>query len=175
MVPHVQLVSQTDVRLEGFLSVAEKAIGYTVTKPADNSTKPQPHERFLSALACFHDQGNVQLPLRKILNESRSLCDHLSYGFLFAADLDTILKSMERSGLKHTLATGLTGVQLAMVSGTLSQWTHAVVECCNSLSTFNLRLTYNKALFELEKLGIKFEFKRKTHNDQTILLEHKTI
>jgi hypothetical protein len=158
-----------------FLTAANQALGTELTKPVDLSGKQvSDAESFLSALVCFHDTSCTSKPLREVLANSPSVAGHLSYGFLFVVDKDTLILSMERTRLKHTVAVDLSGLQLAIVSGTLSEIHSAVIECCNPHATKNLRALYAQLLNDLEREGITFpSLRRSTHKDGTLLLEHR--
>lgn len=166
------------VELETFLGLAKQAVGYDTARPADASTqKLTDHTKFLSALSCFHNIDETQRPVKEILRDSASLCAHLSFTFAFGGSREVIFKSMERSGLKHTVADGLTGMQLAIVSGNLQEWKTSTLECCTQDGDFELRLLYDKVLLIFEKLGFKelwHDVRKQAHKDKTFYLERKS-
>lgn len=174
MIPHAKLIGKPDVQIDDFLSVAEKALGCSLTKPINNGPGASANisERFLCALACFQEQSNSNKPIKEILKSNPSLTAHLHYTFLVCASKDTVFKSMERSSLKHTVADDMTGIQLAVVSGTLAQWIAAIVENTSS-GDYTLTLLFNKVLFELEAHGLRFDLRRTAQKDGTLRIEEK--
>lgn len=177
MTPEVKLISKPSIDLPQFLHVANQAIGYDPARAIDSTSRSlSDYEKFISAISCFHDDANIKRPVSEVVADSASICSHLNFSMLFAADRETIFKSMERSGLAHTVADNLTGAQLAIVSGTLQQWKTATLECCTQDASYNLRLLYDKVLVIFESNGLKLvwnNIRKKSMKDQTFYLEAK--
>jgi hypothetical protein len=174
MIPHAKLIGQPDLKIDDFLVVAEKALGHSLSAPINNGpgVKANVSERFLCALACLQEECNTKRPLREILKINQSLTAHLHYTFMLIASRETIFKSMERSDIKHTVADDLKGLQVAVASGTLAQWTRAIVENTQS-GDYTLTLLYDKILFELEAAGLRFDLRRTQQKDGTLRIEEK--
>lgn len=171
---HVIPIITPHIDFATLLDASSKALGYDIARAVDRHGKhAQDVVKLLGVLSCFHEQENVERPLKSLIKEATSLCEHASYTMLFICSREVILKSMERTRLYHTIAEGLYRNQLAVVSGTLSMWRDSVVECTNS-ADHELRLLYDKVTLILEKQGIKDFWRKRQHNDkQTFYLEHK--
>lgn len=177
MIPEIKLISKPDIDMSQFLHLTATAIGYDPARAIDNTSRLMSDtEKFISALSCFHNEENINRPVGETISDSASICSHLNYSMLFVADRETIFKSMERSGLQHTVADGLTGAQLAFVSGSLQQWKTATLECCNDTASYNLRLLFDKVMLMFESIGLKLvwnNIRKKSMKDKTFILEHK--
>lgn len=177
MQSEVVLISKSDIDSHQFLAVTAKALGYSPAKASDQTTRRlSDFERFLSILACYENPDAINRPVGETISNSASLCAHLHFSFLYAASHDTIFESMSCTRLQHVVARGITGVQLAYVSGTLDEWKTAIIECCTLAASFHVRSLYGKVLLALEKAGVIIplsDYKKRSSNDGSFYLEHR--
>lgn len=178
MTTEVIAISIPNIDMGKFLTLSKQALGYDVSRTADGSTqKLADGAKFLSALSCFHNSSQSKRLVRDIIRDSASLCAHLSFTLAFIADRDVIFKSMERSGLKHTVADTPIGLQVAIVSGTLQEWKIATLECCTTDVDFGIRLLFDKVVLLFEHLGFReiwHDTKKNMCSDRTFHLERRS-
>lgn len=176
MKPHVKLLTKPDIDIGLFLSTVQKAIGFNPAAPIDRGTKKfSDYEKFIACLSSFHDNMATERPTDAI-RRSGSLCAHLHFSFLVAATPKTILKSAERTRLRHTVTEQLDELALAVVSGDLGQWVEATIECTAEDIDFNLRLLYDTIFLQFRKLKLaQFWWNTTTqkNGDGTFRIEHK--
>lgn len=109
--------------------------------------------------------------------DHRSILRHLSFSFFCVAADDTIRESLERTFLDHivfdTIRRGFTG---AILSGTVSNFRDAIIECCQSTSTTDIRELYNQIYLHLKAAGLRRIWNVKTKkisSDGTFLITEK--
>lgn len=163
------MIQQPNVDFSMFLATAHKMFGYSPSSASDATNKQLSEaERFLSCLAAMKDQNApVSLPPH--------LLAHVSFSVLVAANERDILDVLEYcSTMAFTTAeTVARGVDAAVITGTLSQWRYAVVAGCSPQVEPSVRALFNKilSLFESQNLSVWNTCSRKTHQDDTLLLE----
>ncbi len=165
-----------NIDIASFIKASHEALGYNPLSGVDQSTRSfSDPAKFLTGLSAFHNKMNLKAPLSS-LREAGSLCNHLSYGFMVAAPKQVILKSLERTELHHTIAEDLDDLQLTVISGTLKQWKHGLLECCHPDSSHQLRLLYDGFYFHFQKQGLGelwFDIKTAPAPNKTFYLEKK--
>lgn len=165
-----------DIDMDAFVKACSEVLNYSPLSGIDQSTRQfSDPAKFLAGLAGFHNKINTKTPISAI-RDAASLCSHLFYSFLVAATKSTILKSMERTELHHTVAEDLDDLQLTVISGTLTQWKQATLECCHADSSHQLRLLYDGFFLYFEKQGLGelwFDTLKKKAPKNTFYLEAK--
>jgi hypothetical protein len=136
---------------------------------SDKTTRQQTiAEKYLSAISCL--QGETQF---KASIQNTSIQKHLFFSFLIFADSDTMSKSMELSGLSHSVFdTKKKRVQMALVSGTLSEFRDALIECSNDDDLVEL---YDGIYLTFESAGFRevFNFKKTPRTGGLFKLESR--
>lgn len=163
------LIQQPNVDFSAFLAHAHEMFGYSPASESDACHKQlSDSERFLSCLAAMKDRNApVSLPPH--------LLAHVSFSVLVAANERDILDVLEYcSTMAFTTAeTVARGIDAAVITGTLAQWRDAVIAGCRPQVEASVRDLFNKilSLFESQNLGVWENCSRKTHQDNTLLLE----
>ena len=157
-----------DINIDNVLSAAKHAVG-NVSRVADKSTRPlNVYERYLSALSCLQNKdSDLTHSIQNV-----SVQKHLSFAFLIFEDEDTISKSMEFSGLSHSVFdTKKKRVKMAIVSGTLAEFRDAIPDCS---AIPDLAELYDQIYLAFEAAGFRqvFNFK-KTQQGHTFKLESR--
>jgi hypothetical protein len=119
----VILIQQPDIDFPAFLSLGREAMGYSLAAKCDASGKVlSDAERFLSCLDALHDR-NATPSLRT------QLLPHVSFSVAILADSFELLDIAEcASGMPFIHAeTKMRGVDLAVITGRLSEWRDAVL------------------------------------------------
>jgi hypothetical protein len=163
------LIQQPNVDFSTFLATAHEMFGYSPSAASDAINKQlSDSERFLSCLSAMKDQN-------AIVGLPPHLLAHVSFSVLLAANERDILDVLEYcSTMAFTTAeTVARGVDAAVITGTLSQWKDAVVAGCSPQVEASVRVLFNKilSLFESQNLSVWGNCSRKTHQDNTLLLE----
>lgn len=154
-----------DVDLPAILELANKSIG-RVSNPADASKRPLTiYERWVSALSTMKDPTNSHIT--ESLRKSYNATSHLHFCFAFISDPDTILKSAELSGLTHTVFDVDRRYHIAIVSGTVTEFRHAILDCTSFLEFPHLVSLYNEVYLYFVSVGFRevFNFRKQSHGD----------
>lgn len=164
------LITTPAVDFSTFVGISNQALGYSPASAADASPLPlSDTERFLSCLSSLKDR-NAPVSL------SPHLLTHVSFSMLLAADERDLLDVLELcSGMPFVQADTLArDVQIAVVTGTLSQWRDAVLSGCKASVEPTVRSLFNTILsrFEQARLNVWTDCKRKPLGP-TFLLEDK--
>ncbi|MEN6458231.1 MAG: hypothetical protein ABFC63_04820 [Thermoguttaceae bacterium] len=153
------------------LSLTHEALGYNIAGAADASPrKLSDTEKFLICLAALKDES-TELTL--------NLLSHVSFSVLVIADERDLLDILERtSGISFVrAATTVPNVNVAVLSGTLSQWRNAVAAGTNEDASVTTRACYSKILLLFDRAGLTSvwdDFERRTAPDRSgFLLEDK--
>lgn len=149
MNPDAILITQPAIDFGTLTTVSQKALGYSVATATDaNHRKQHPAEKFLSMLAAIktRDAGVGFAP---------HLLNHVSFSVLIAADDLTTMEAIEcASGMPFVYTDTVNpGVQLSIVTGTLSQWRDAVVN--GTRRTGMVRYLFNRIMGQFEAQNLK--------------------
>lgn len=171
MIPNALLVTQPTIDFSTFLGLSQQALGYNPSQSADASPVQRSEaERFLSCLAALRDE-NAQAGLPS------HLLSHVSFSVLVAADDRDMLNVLQiTSAMPFVVAETLVrGVQLSVITGTLSQWQVAVKSGSSKSSNFNVRAFFNRvmAIFQEAGLDVWKEYECHSMPDRTLYLEDK--
>ena len=135
-----------------FVKACCEVLGFNPLSGVDQSTRNfSDPAKFLAGLSTFHNKTATPLTA---LRDAGSLCSHLSYGFLIAAPKSVIMKSLERTTLRHTIAEDFDDLQFTVISGNLQQWKYGILECCQPDVSHELRLLYGGIFLYLQKQGL---------------------
>jgi len=172
MTPDALLIQQPSVDFPTFLGRATQALNYSPSSSADSSGK-QLHdtEKFLSCLAAMKDQeASVGL--------SPHLLTHVTFSMLITADDRDMLDILEYcSGMPFVISdTCVRGVQLAVVTGNLSQWRVATISGCQLTVEATVRILFNSivALFESVNLNVWTDCDRRPSGTTFLLEDHRS-
>jgi len=165
------LITGPAIDFTTLLSLTHEALGYNIASVADAShRKMVDAEKFLSCLAAFKGELGEITP---------NLLSHVSFSVLVIADERDVLDIIERtSGMSFVQAeTAVSNVNLAVLTGTLSQWRDAVASGTDESTPPTVRTCYSKILLLFDRAGLSSvwnSFERHTAPDRSgFLLEDK--
>jgi len=177
MRPGVALITKTCLDLNTLLPLARKMLGYSPAKAADGATVPLPelvHQ--LACVAAFKDQKAPPT-----IKHATPYLGFFSVGFLVAANERDMVEIIEAvHGMEVAVTeTVQTGVQSAILSGTLVQWQRAIKLACHpqALLSCNVRHVFNSTYRALVDIGLRDMFdgvKISEQSDHTFLLLEDT-
>lgn len=173
MIPQSILLTTPVVNLVAFNRAAEQATGVSPLRGLDSHKRTfTEHAQFIAALAALEGRTDPLLALRHSVHELH----HLAYSFMVLADMALISHISGRSNLKVASYGIMDGSQLAVVSGSLTDWYVATLEFCSDKASYNTRTLFNQILLSFDKLGLSevwYEKRRRCLKDSTFLLEEK--
>lgn len=171
--PGVALILKSGLDLNNFLPLARKLLGYSPAKAADGTTVPLTeivHQ--LSCLSAFKDQKAPPT-----VSYALPILGMFSIGFLVAIDERGMTKVLETAkGMEAVVTETLqTGLQAAVITGTLIQWKRAIKLACNPRSNLSsqVRYVFNTMYRQLVEQGLRDMFdgaKISEQPDSTFLL-----
>ena len=170
MTPSIALIQKPVADFKTFLTLCQQALGYSVSEGVDKSLieRAEP-DRFISCLAAMQDRKAKP-------GLAPHLLSHVSFSVLVAADEETMLAMLEVAEMPFVVTnTLLRGVQLAVVSGTLSQW-HAAVKLGSTYACQpSVRAGFNRVMEVFKEAGLDVwkECASRPLPDGTLLLEDK--
>lgn len=168
MTPTAVLITCLSVDFNTLIGLSHQALGYSISASSDSKPQDQNDaERFLSCLAAMRDP---QAPA----GLSPNLLSHASFSMLLASDsLDTISILECAAGMPFVTAETISdGIDLTVVTGTLSQWRDAVVS--GTRRGGNIQAVYCQimGLFEAQNLNVWPDFSKRW-SGTLFLLEDK--
>lgn len=144
------LITEPSVDFTTFIGIANKALGYSPASAADAShRKLSVAEKFLSCLAALRDKtAPAGIP--------PNLLSHVSFSVLVIADEADVLDILEASsGMAFVrAATVARGFEIAVITGTLSQWRDACTSGMTPAVESSVRLLFSKIYAQFEKRGL---------------------
>lgn len=165
------LIQQPNVHFGTFLSLTREAMGYSVAAKSDASgRKLSDAERFISCLEALRDPDAVPALWPHLLN-------HVSFSVAIVADDRDIIEILQvASGMPFVRAeTRVRGVDLVIITGTLSEWRDAGM--AGTLEQGTVQAAYCKivSLFEQAGLNVWKAFSRKPdpNNKGLFMIEDK--
>jgi len=174
MRPGVALVAKTDLDLTTLLPLCREMLGYSPASAADGVTVPLPE--LAHQLACIAAFKNRNAP--PTVRYARAYLGLFSVSFLIAADERDMTEIVEAlHGMDAVIVeTMQRGVQIAIASGTLTQWQRAVKLACHPQASVscNTRHVFNMVFQILGDHGLRDIFdgvKVTEQSDHTFLLE----
>jgi hypothetical protein len=170
MVPTVALIQTSSPDLGTLLGICQQALGYSVAAAVDASSRRRTDaERFISCLAAM--QNHAAKP-----GFAPHLLSHAIAGVLVAADEDDMAELLSLAEMPFvSVPTLAKGVQLAVITGTLSRWKEAVKLGSTRIASTNARAAFNRIMAVLIAAGMDVwkECESKRLSDGTLLLEDK--
>ena len=164
------LITGPAIDFATLLSITHDALGYSIASVADSShRKMVDAEKFMSCLAGFKEELGEITP---------NLLSHVSFSVLVIAEEGDLFDILERtSGMAFVRAeTTATGVNVAVLTGTLAQWRDAVASGTNEATPPTVRTCYSKILLLFDRAGLTSvwsNFERRTAPDRSgFLLEY---
>lgn len=154
---------------------AKQALGYNPLQKADAMDRElSDGAKLLAVLSAFRDRSAD--PLESIRNAG-SLLKHLQYGFLVAADRESILEISAASELTLTINQSVIDALAVVVTGNLKEWRVASIEHCVPSAPYSVREFFDQVILYFQKAGLAevwSDYRRINHKqDQTFYLEHK--
>lgn len=172
MIPDALLIQQPSVDFTAFLGRASHALGFSPSSQAD-ACRRQLHdsEKFLSCLSAMKDQEAT-------VGLSPHLLAHVTFSLLITADERDMLDILEYcSGMPFVAAdTCARGIQIAVVTGNLSQWRDATISGCQPQIETSVRMLFNNvvALFESVNLNVWTDCERRPAGRTFLLEDHRS-
>lgn len=172
MQPDAVLINVPSIDFNTFLTLSQKALGYSPARQADSSGKRMTDaEKFLWCLDSFRDEDQKGIALH--------LLGHVSFSvFICAEERDMIEIYDCASGMQMASAdTLVSGVKIAVLTGTLAQWRDAVTSGASQQAAPMVRACYSKILLLFDKAGLSGvwnDFSRRASPDRIgLFLEDK--
>jgi hypothetical protein len=164
------LITGPAIDFNALLSLTHEALGYSIASTVDSShRKMVDAEKFLMCLAAIQDESAEAI--------TASLLSHVSFSILVIAEECDLLEILElTSGMSFVRAeTTASNVDIAVITGTLLQWKHAVVSGSNEATAPTVRMCYSKILLLFDRAGLTSvwqDYDRSTTRDRNgFLLE----
>ena len=142
------LITTPAIDFNTLLGLTHEALGYSVASAADSShRKMVDAEKFLSCLAGFIEEDGEITP---------NLLSHVSFSILVIADEHDLFDIVNRtSGMSCVRAeTKIPNVNVAVLTGTLSQWRDAVASGTDQATPPTVRTCYSKILLLFDRAGL---------------------
>lgn len=142
------LIAGPAIDFNTLLSVAHQALGRNLAEAADAShRKMADAEKFLTCIAALRGEDHAITP---------DLLGHVSFTILVIADGRDMLAILEMTSGMAFVRTQTTArdVDMAVVTGTLSQWKNAVVSGTDEVASPIVRTCYSKILLLFDRAGL---------------------
>ncbi len=170
MVPNAVLISSPSVDFGTLLGLSQQALGYNVAAAVDASAiERSDAERLLSCLAAM--QRRDAKP-----GVAPHLLSHVSITVLVAADDEDMLEILSAVEMPFLVVdTIVRGVQLAVMTGTLTAWRDAVRRGTLRRQHANVRACFSciQGLLTTAGLNVWSECESAPPTDTTLLLENR--
>jgi hypothetical protein len=169
MQPNAALIQRPYIDFKTFLGLGRQALQYGLTAAADSCNREMSEsERYLSYLAAMRDP-HARAGLVP------SLLSHVSFSVFVAAENRDMLGILQcATGMAFTVVdTVVSGVQIAVVTGTLAQWRDAVATGSTPAVEPGVLCFWNRVytLFKGEGLQVWPDYRSRSATDQTFYLE----
>ncbi len=178
MKPEILSFSGTAIPLGNLAKIASQGAGLSLTYKTDRSPiRFSEDAQYLIALANLTGASAQDLAAIDILrNLPRRYLDALAYTMIVACDHEVAIELQDNTELQ-VFGRDVGAGYLVLVTGPLSYWHDAVVyNLLTDERSFGFRLLMDKVLLGFEKIGLGelwSNYQKRTHRDQTFLLEHK--
>jgi hypothetical protein len=151
MIPEVLLIAKTQVEWNIFLKTIKQLIGHNVSQALDSSRVDG-----LAAFICSLGEMETDvLDSVFILRNAGSLLEHIMYSFLLVAERELFRTISFKTKLSiHEVKTIRDGIDCGIISGNLSEWRTAIINCTTGTESQDLRIFLNKVLFLFERDGL---------------------
>lgn len=166
-------ISGNGIDWKSFLSSSKELLGRNPTNGIDEKYHELKHNLpdYISVLKEIFNEGSNPF------DDAGSLLNHVSLSFLLIATRQATLSIINHSRLVFsTTESKHDDYYLSLISGDLSQWRVAIVNCCSDEVNYDIRLFGNKILEFMERNGL-YQFlsgmKKINMGDGTIRLIEK--
>jgi hypothetical protein len=167
MTPDCVLIQVPSIDFRTFVGLTNKALGRSPSALADATRRHlSDAERFLSCLAAMRDE-------KAPVGFSPYLLKHVSFSAFVAADERDMFEILQLAAMSNVaVETIVTGVQIAVVTGTLAEWHDAIISGCAEGVPTNVRRCFNKlhGLFSAAGLKVWPDYAPRPTTDHTYLL-----
>ncbi len=171
MRPDCVLITKPSIDFNTFLGLSRQALGRSLVAKADACQREMSDtEKFISCLgAILYPKANAGfIP---------SLLNHVSFSIFVGAESRDMLDILQcAAGMPFVIADTIDGrIQIAVITGTLSQWRDAVKSGSEPTAEVAVRQCFNKVytIFKAADLNVWTDFRAKPAADQTFYLEDK--
>lgn len=171
MTPGVALIIKPELDLSCLLPLARKLLGYSPAKGADGLTVPL--SSLAHQLACIAAFKDEKAPAT--VRHARPYLGLFVVGFIVATDERDMVLILEATHGMECVVTETTqrGIQVAIISGTLTKWQRAIKLACQTSTAFPVRQVFNAMYKQLAEQGLRSIFddlRVSDQPDQTFLL-----
>ncbi len=131
------------------------------------------YSRFISTVSEFRTRG-IENPLKRVQN-ANDILNHLHFGFLMHGKSSLFFSVMEQTDLKITTSRK-EGGRVGVVSGTLLQWKHAIINILSGKSTVEAKWAFSYCYDFFSTLGLQSvwaDYRKKQVDSGVYLLEYK--
>lgn len=167
MQPDCVLIQVPSIDFRTFVGLTNKALGRNPSTASDASRRHlSDAERFLSCLAAMRDE-------KAPAGFSPFLLKHVSFSAFIAANDRDMFEILQCATMPNVaVETIITGVQIAVVTGTLAEWRDAIISGCAKGVPTNVRHCFNKLhdLFSAAGLKVWPDYTPRPGPDHTYLL-----
>lgn len=168
-------ITSTTVDFNTLLLTTKKALHRSISDSVDSHNMPaRTPAGFLACLGEFHTEGSNP---HNVLREAGCFLEFMTYGFLLITNRELTFEIIQESRLPFlTTETIRVDHTLSFLSGTLSQWRTAIINCASDRMPSDIRLFANKSMSYFEKIGLSevfAKFDKVMMPDQTYRLEYK--
>lgn len=166
----VALVQFSSLNLQEYLTIGRQGLDINLAESADSAGHEPPLHHMLCVAA-------IKNPSARNAEDVKPYLDMFHAGFLVAADERYWAEILEIAAMPCVVAPCIErGVNMGVISGTLSQWANATLRGCQKEVSREARHTYNLVYSKFRNLGLApaFSFKSKPNSrDHTFLLEYQ--
>ena len=166
----VALIQFSNLDLQKYIILGRQGFDRNLAAAADGTG----HEPPLHHMLCVAGMKN---PDAKTADDLAPYLDLFHAGFMLVADECDWTEILELASMPCVLSQSVErGVDVGVLSGTLTQWRNAMLRGCQRETSRAARWTFNQIYNEFNKVGIAGAFKFRTKQssrDNTFLLEYR--
>lgn len=168
MKPSVVKVSESKFDVQTYLKATQKVLGVDLAKELYVTGLDQNKVANLPVLLAALDNESVKPTA--VISDPGHLRNHVFYSFLILCSAKSLLSLSSQTDIKIQSTMTTTADYLAVASGTLNDWHHAITDL-TYYSEYELRSILNDIQAILEKDGHKFDgFVKNSQADGTYKL-----
>lgn len=142
----VVFLGRLEIDHDTYLASANEALGRSISRKIDGQGLSITETfGYLTTLAEMKDGAS---------DIDGSILNHSFYSFMLVCPMETLFDLREHTNLSVHSEPCKRGLHFSVVSGNLSTWREAIINCCADHATFEVRLVMDKCLLLFEKEGL---------------------
>jgi hypothetical protein len=150
MLPEMIPIGKTEFNIPKIYATFKEALGRSISSLID--TNGVDANTLMGLLSALEDARSPQTTFTKLSGHAAVL-NHVSYSLLLVAKLETAYKITTTSNLWFHDSVCSNGLELCVVTGTLSCWRESVIRGTSKTSDTDVRRFFDKCLIYFEKEG----------------------